>query len=204
MDIPSHRRAIAFECDGRLRAVKLRPAPRSRQPRITLQHPLRIAVIGMLCAVLFGAMGCGGSGVDTAAGLLRGAVPGFAPAYTPPLVLGENEIDPIAPETRTFKPGFCIRSLLLEGGAPFSGRQLPAFANASPNRVEQQPGSQRQRTRSLHVPGGLTAGLPVSSHMKIAGANQKWLERCAAMTKARAPTHTKLKTNSYFMRKSDM
>jgi len=112
--------------------------------------------------------------------------------------MNDQAIDPIAPETRTFAPGFQVKNVFLEGGSPFVGGLAPSFTTFAGARVA-QPGGQRlavaaKATRKARTEVGGSSGgapgLPIGSHMKIQGARRNWLQRSAAMEQALSLNNT--------------
>jgi hypothetical protein len=173
---------------------------------------LRSSAMALVCAVgavLLGASGCGGAGLQEGP---RGPnVHRFVPAaYTPPLDLGAQGIDPIAPETRTFTPGFRVRELRVEGGAPVAGRAPPAFAAAAaPVALPAGPGLNAAAQETSHAGsqtspvGGGAPGLPIGSHLRIAGARRNWVDRRAAMEQALAVNASSIENNYFGTRAHD-
>jgi hypothetical protein len=186
----------------RLRSER-RPAPlgRGRWHGARL-HPRSVALISVVGAVLMvlRAPGCGGAELQDATSEPGARLHRLVPAaYTPPLELGAQGIDPIAPETRTFTPGFRVQELCVEGGAPFAGRVPPAFtAAAAPVAPPAGAGlrTAAQGTKQARYQISAAPGLPIGSHLRIAGARRSWLDRRAAMEQALAVNVSRVENKS--------
>ena len=184
------------------RSPKRSPAPlgRGRWHGVRLR-PRSVALISAVGAVLlvFGAPGCGGAELQDATSESGARLHRMVPAaYTPPLELGAQGIDPIAPETRTFTPGFRVRELCVEGGAPFAGRVPPALTTAAVPFAP--PAGAGLRTAALGTKQARSQisapGLPIGSHLRIAGARRSWLDRRAAMEQALAVNVSRVENKS--------
>ena len=114
-------------------------------------------------------------------------------SYTPPL---EHAIDPIAPETATFAPGFRVQSLFLDGGSPFSGRIPPQFTGRAGSEPATRLSHAALETRQARAAFKDSPGLPIGSHGKIASARRKWLERSAAMERLQSNNATKVEVDT--------
>ena len=168
-------------------------------------RPRSVALISAVGAVLlvFRAPGCGVAELQDATSEPGARLQRFVPAaYTPPLELGAQGIDPIAPETRTFTPGFRVQELCVDGGAPFAGRVPTALtAAAAPVSLPAGAGlriaAQGTRQARSQISGADAApGLPIGSHQRIAGARRSWLDRRAAMEQALAENVSQVENKS--------
>jgi hypothetical protein len=186
MRLRSERRPAPLGC-GRWHGARLRPRS--------------VALISVVGAVLLGlrAPECGGAELQDATSEPEARLHRLVPAaYTPPLELGAQGIDPIAPETRTFTPGFRVQELCVEGGAPFAGRVPPAFTTAAVPVAP--PAGAGLRTAALGTKQARSQisapGLPIGSHLRIAGARRSWLDRRAAMEQALAVNVSRVENKS--------